>query len=147
VQGHENCSREGYLCSHLSVCCAYSLNQSCPWDSCYLSRVRLFLYISKSNRTGSVRINVALGCVRVTIIAVEKQKVLHILNMFIALGIKNAVLMRRIILSSVACLDMPCFSASFHKRYVFSEKEVVEHNMCFDFRCNFRLEYLRSKKN
>jgi hypothetical protein len=35
---------------------------------------------ARSNKTGNVRINVALRRVRVTIVAVEKQSVLHILS-------------------------------------------------------------------
>jgi len=31
------------------------------------------MYISKSNRTGSIRVNVTPECIRVTIIAVEKK--------------------------------------------------------------------------
>jgi len=36
--------------------------------------------VSSSSKTGIVRINVTLMRVRVTIVAVEKQSVLHILN-------------------------------------------------------------------
>jgi len=89
--------------------------------------------LCKSNRTGIVRTNVTLGCVRVTIIAVEKQKVLHIQIMFVALGIKTAVRMRRIISSSVACLVVSYFSASFHKRYVFRKKKLLNIQCVFWF--------------
>ena len=43
--------------------------------------------------------------VRVTIVAVEKQEILHSLSVCVALVIQNAKRMRHIILSFVACLD------------------------------------------
>jgi hypothetical protein len=51
------------------------------------------------NKKGNVRINVTLRRVRVTIVAVKKQLVLHILSVC---GLNYPVRMRRIILSSVA---------------------------------------------
>jgi len=42
--------------------------------------------------------------VRVTIVAMEKQEVLHIRSVFVALAIQHTKRMRRIIVSSVACL-------------------------------------------
>jgi hypothetical protein len=90
------------------------------------------MYVSKSNRTSSVRINVTLGCVRVTIIAVEKKKsTTYSECVFVALGIKNAVRMRRIILSSVACLAVPYFSAPFHKRYFFRKRKLLNIKCVF----------------
>jgi hypothetical protein len=50
-----------------------------------------------------------LRSIRVTIDAVEKQEELHILSAyFVALIIQLAMRMRRIILLSVACPDVPC---------------------------------------
>jgi hypothetical protein len=42
------------------------------------------------NKTGNARTyNITLMHVRATIVAVEKQEVLHILSVFVALSIKN----------------------------------------------------------
>ena len=47
--------------------------------------------------------------VRVTIVAVEKQEVLNIRSVSVALVIQHAKGMRRIIISSVACLSVRIF--------------------------------------
>jgi hypothetical protein len=49
-------------------------------------------------------------CVYLTTAVVEKQWVLHILGVFLALVIQHAKRMRCIILSSEACLAVPDFS-------------------------------------
>jgi len=72
--------------------------------------------------TDVLRINGTLTRVRVAIVAVVKQEVLHILSVFVALVTQHAQRMSRIILSSVTCLVLPYFATLCHKRHDFWEK-------------------------
>jgi hypothetical protein len=51
--------------------------------------------------------------VRVTIVAVEKQQVLHVLGVSVASDIQHAKRMRRFVLSSVACPAVQYFPTLF----------------------------------
>jgi len=46
----------------------------------------------------------------------------------VALVMQHAKRMRRMTLSAVVCLALPCFSTLSHKRYDF-RKKVIEHKM------------------
>jgi hypothetical protein len=80
-----------------------------------------------------------------TTVDVQKQQVLHTVNVFV-LVIQNAKRMRRIIVSFVASLAPPYFSTLFHKRHDFSEQSCRTEKECFDLIYNFRLKH-HFKKN
>jgi len=54
------------------------------------------LKVKETNTTDNVHINVTFRSVRPTIVTVEEKSVLHILSVFLALGIQYAKRMRRI---------------------------------------------------
>jgi hypothetical protein len=70
------------------------------------------------NKGGNVRTNVTVWVVRVTIIAAKKTVgITYSESMSVGLVIQYAKRMRRIILSSVACLVLPYFSTLSSKRH------------------------------
>jgi hypothetical protein len=64
----------------------------------------------------------------------------------VALFIQHAKRMRRIVLSSVACLAVRNFSTLSHKICYF-RKNIIEQKMWFDFSTNFVWTVSHSKKN
>jgi len=67
------------------------------------------------NKTGNVHVNITLRCTCITNVAVQKQKVLHILRMFVTFTIQYAKCICHIILPSVACLALQYLSTLSHK--------------------------------
>jgi hypothetical protein len=66
----------------------------------------------------------------------------------VALVTMHAKRMRRIILSSVACLALPYFSTLSHKRHDFRKKKIVVHKICvLIFSTTFVWNTSLSKKN
>jgi len=67
---------------------------------------------------------------------------------FVALGIQHAKRMSGIILLSVACQTVPCFSTLSYKSLDFRGKEVTKHKMCvLIFSTTFVRNLSHSKKN
>jgi hypothetical protein len=107
--------------------------------------------VFKNEKGRSCTCNVRMGRVRITDVAVEKQLVLHILSVSVALVIQHAQRMRRskyyilsvsvalviqhakrmrrIVLSCVASLALLYFSTLSHKWHDF-RKKVTDHKTC-----------------
>jgi len=60
---------------------------------------------------------------------------------FVYLVIQQAKGMRRIAFSSVACLILPYFPTTSHKRHDF-RKSLLNKSLCFDFLYGFYLKYV-----
>jgi len=65
----------------------------------------------------------------ITTVTVEKQYVLHIMSVPVALFIQHAKRKRRIKFACVTCLTLPYFSTSYHKRNDV-RKTVTGYQMC-----------------
>jgi hypothetical protein len=78
----------------------------------------------RCNKIGSTY-NVTLRCVRVTIVAVEKQEVLHIRSVCLLTGVQHAMCMYHIILSPMTIFP------HYHINGTIFEKKVIEHEMFF----------------
>jgi hypothetical protein len=77
-----------------------------------------------------LHIHVTLRCVHITILAVEKQYLLHIWVCVCSFSYPTCKAVDCIVLPSVACLAYLINGTIFRKR-------VNEHKICFDFLCNF----------
>jgi len=84
-----------------------------------------------------------------TIVAVEKQWVLHTLSVSVVLVVQHAKCMCHIILLSVACPAVPYFSTLFHKQNDFEEKNIyIVYKMCvLIFITTFAWNISHSEKN
>ena len=87
-------------------------------------RVSLHSYIRtyahhRINTTGSVRMYVTLGRIRVTVRALKKKGITYSECISVALVIEHAMRMRRIILLSVTSPAVPYFSTLSDKRHDF----------------------------
>ena len=123
------------------------------WITLYWTKLcSLLLQIWKLNKyitrnANYVRYNVTFRHVRVTIIAVEKQWVLHNQSvLFVAWGIQNKCACA--ILSSMACPAVQYFSTLAHKRHIFRRKKNTEYKMCvLIFSTTSVWKIFNSKKN
>jgi hypothetical protein len=98
------------------------------------------VYIDK--KTGNVRMYVTLRRVYVTTVTVKMQRsITYSEGVFVALVIQHAKRMRRIILSSVACLALTYSSTLSHKRHNFRKNKFNERKLCFAFLYNFCLKH------
>jgi hypothetical protein len=106
------------------------------------------VWISEQGRQRTY--NVTSRRVRVTIVAVEKQEVLHILSVCVsvALVMQHAKRMCRVILSSVVCPAVPYFSTLFHKQHDFRKKNAIQNKMCaLIFSTSFVCNVSHSREN
>jgi hypothetical protein len=92
--------------------------------------------------------NITLRRIGITSVAVQKQlNITYSECAFVVLVIQHAKCMRRIILSFVACLDLPYFSTLSHTQYD-CRKKVTEYKMCvLVFPTTFASNISHSKKN
>ena len=104
------------------------------WDK------RCFVLFITKKRPALYVYNVTLRRVLTTIVAVEKQWVLHDLSgALVALGIQLGA-----ILSSVACPVLQYFSTFSHKRQDFRKKKLLNTKyVFFYFLCDFCLKHFR----
>ena len=71
--------------------------------------------------------NVTLRCVRATTVAVEKKYVLHILSVFVALGVQHAMRMRHNVICGLS-RSTNFFTLSYKRQDL--RKQGTEYKMC-----------------
>jgi hypothetical protein len=94
-----------------------------------------------------VHINVTTRHGHVTILAVKKQQVLHVTHsqyVSVTFIIRHAENMCRIILSSVACLGLPHYSALSKNGMIFGGGGVIEHKIYLFFLSDFNETWISS---
>jgi hypothetical protein len=95
----------------------------------------------------NVRITVTLRRVRVIVVAVESSEYYVFWVCVCSFSYPTRKGMRRVILSTVACPAVPCFSTLSHTLHDFREN-VIGHKVCVsDFIYNFVWNISRSKKS
>jgi hypothetical protein len=96
----------------------------------------------KYYRTGSVCISITLRCVHETVVAAEKQKVLHILGVSVVLGMQHAMHVHHAI-HGLSVSPVFCHIISWHNFL----KRVIERKMCVSiFSTTFVWNLSHSKK-
>jgi hypothetical protein len=100
----------------------------------------------KFNKTGNVRTNVKLRCVRVTTVAVDKAiSITYPGYVFVALITQHTLRARCIILSSAACPAVPCFSTLPHR--ISTKKEPLNIKCALICSINFVRNLCHSKNS
>jgi hypothetical protein len=92
----------------------------------------------RKNKTGNIRNNVTVRCVRVTIVTVERRKCYTFSVCICSLSYES---LRRTSSSSVGSLAVPYFSTLPYKLHDFS-KTLSNIKYMFWFHFNFRVKYL-----
>ena len=131
-------AHRSYILLHLRLFLQLSIVISALFFCCSIWGVILAVAVRTCKR-GNVHVNVILRRVRVTIVAVQKQEVLHIRNMCVCVCVSVGICSlscpeckTRALCYIVVCglsVSTTFFSTLSHKRYGF-RKKVLECKMC-----------------